>query len=141
MSAYRLCSTTEDWGAVVNSLMKLENYAKQYKWAIGVDFLYAVGNIYDAVKVGQGYVIDGYLVMVDEVKPWYSEQPILTEWLVLKLYQGGSVDGIPPALLEIAKSRGIGMVMTADSSPVNIVAAAYKQAGFSPLTTSFFKVV
>ena len=141
MSAYRLCSTTKDWGAVVNSLMKLENYAKQYKWAIGVDFLYAVGNIYDAVKAGQGYVIDGYLVMVDEVKPWYSKEPILTEWLVIKLYPGGSVDSIPTALLAIAKERGISMVMTADSSPVNIVAEAYQRAGFDKLTTSFFKVV
>lgn len=137
----RLCTTSEDWGAVVNSLTKLENYAKQYKWAIGVDFLHAVGNIHDAIKQGQGYVIDGYLVMLDEVSPWYSKSPILTEWLVLKLYPGGSVDSIPEALLAIAKERGISMVMTADSSPVNIVAEAYQRAGFSKLTTSFFKVV
>lgn len=141
MSFLRAAAIDGDWDAVAQALIKLEQYAQQYKWAIGVDFLHAVGNIYDAIVAGQGYVIDGYLVMVDEVKPWYSEVPILTEWLVIKLYSGGSVDSIPPALLEIAKQRGIGMVMTADSSPVNIVAGAYKRAGFSPLTTSFFKVV
>lgn len=130
-----------DAKAVFDALIKLAQYALKYEWAVGVDLSLATRNIFAAISQGQGYVIDGYLVMVDEVIPWYSERAILTEWLVLKLYNDGNVSSIPPALLEIAKERGIGMVMTADSSPVNIVAEAYKQAGFSQLTTSFFKVV
>jgi hypothetical protein len=130
-----------DWQLVVNALIKLEQYAKKYEWAIEVDFLVAVGQIYDALKLGQGYFVDGYLVMTDETVPWYSTKPVLMEWLVLKLAPGGSVDSIPDALVEIAKARGIGLVMTADSSPVNIVAGAYNRAGFKQLTSSFFKVV
>jgi hypothetical protein len=138
---WRQCDTHGDWAPVVDALIKLEAYAKEYKWAVGVDFSLATGAIYTAIKAGQGYIIDGYLVMLDEVKPWYSDEPILTEWLVMKLYPGGSVDSIPPALVQIAKQRGLKLVMTADSSPVNIVAGAYKRGGFSPLTTSFYKAV
>ena len=139
--SWRACNTEDDWPYVTAALTKLEQYAKAYDWAVEVDFLEAVGNIYDAIVSGQGYVIDGYLVMIDSIKPWYSKSEVLTEWLVLKLYDGGSVDSIPPVLVELAKKYNVAVIMTADSSPVSIVAGAYQRAGFNKLTTSFYKVV
>lgn len=141
MSGYRKVLLAEDYDYIMAALLRLEEYAKEYKWASGVNVDLAAYNLITYIEAGQGYVVDGYLVMVDEIKPWYSNEPILTEWLVLKLFPGGSVDSVPAALIQIAKNRGISMIMTADSSPVNIVAGAYKRAGFNPLTTSFFTVV
>jgi len=81
------------------------------------------------------------LVLTAVVYPWYSTAPVLQEWLVLKLHSGGSVNSIPPALLAIAKERGCSVVITGDSSPISIVAEAYSQADFRPLTQSFYKEV
>lgn len=130
-------------GLVTEALLKLRDYASQYKWANAIDFDKACASVQQTYDDGCAYVVDGYLVLIDVIQPWYSNDKILQEWLVLKLehIEGQSVDSIPPALLAIAKERGCKSVITADSSPVNIVAGAYQRAGFTPLTTSFFKVI
>ena len=123
------------------ALTKLQEYAKTYGWAVGIDYETAVASIMAEVAEDNAYVIDGYLVLTAVVCPWYSTSPVLQEWLVLKLHSGGSVNSIPPALLAIAKEKGCAVVITGDSSPISIVAGAYSQADFRPLTQSFYKEV
>lgn len=135
----RPASTWDDWPATVDALMRLEQYAKAYSWTNTVDFQKACGAIHSFIKDGNALVVSGYLVMIDEVTPWYSNDKILQEWLVLKLYQGGDINDVPAALLAEAKKRGCKSVVTADSSPISIVADAYERAGFVPLTRSFTK--
>ena len=130
-----------DTSAIREALLRLQEYAKAYDFAVGVNFTLGAGAIADAVADGKGYVIDGYLVMVDKIIPWYSTQPVLQEWLVLKLYPGGKVDSIPPTLLVIARLMGCVCVISGDSSPTNIMAKAYSNAGWGHLTTSFYKRV
>jgi hypothetical protein len=130
-----------DGGLIRTALKRLQEYASKYGWAVGVDYEAAVTSILAEVEEGNAYVVQGYLVLVATVYPWYSRLPVLQEWLVLKLENWGTVDSIPPALLTIAKERGCSVVITGDSSPIRIVADAYSNAGFKPLTKSFYKEV
>jgi hypothetical protein len=130
-----------DTSAIRGALDNLQQYASYYPWALDVDFDKACQVVADCVAEGKAYIIDGYLVLIDKIVPWYSNTPVLQEWLVVKVYGEGSVSSIPPALLQIAEQLGCAGVMTADSSPVNIMASAYRKAGFEPLTQSFFKKV
>lgn len=130
-----------DEGLIHAALRRLQAYASKYDWAVGVDYETAVTSIMAEVEAGNAYVVQGYLVLVATVYPWYAKLPVLQEWLVLRLHTGGRVAFVPPALLHIAKERGCSVVITGDSSPISIVADAYSNAGFKPLTKSFYKEV
>lgn len=129
----------QDAAALSDALHRLEAFAKNYSWTNKVDFHKAYSALLDFADAGKAYVIDGYLVMVDVIEPWYSNDRVLQEWLVLKLYTGGTVKSIPLCLLQIARQRACLSVISADSSPISIVADAYQDAGFYPLTRSFYK--
>lgn len=135
--SYRLATLDEDSEAIIRALRKLQDYAKGYDFVHTIDFNVAAANVLTTVESGCASIIDGYLVLMEFLQPWYSEDWILQEWLVLKLYPGGSVDSIPPALKEIAAASECKVIITADSSPVNIVAQAYERAGFHKLTQSY----
>ena len=136
----RLATWEQDRAAILEGCYKLRDYAKSYGFIGTVDFDHGVTSIYNVVTMGNAYIIDGYLVLVAEVEPWYTKDILLQEWLVIKVYPTvNGVKSIPPALLEIAKERGCVMLLTGDSSPVNIMANAYKDAGFHNLTQSFYK--
>ena len=134
-------ATYDDSNLIFKAILKLDRYSDNYDWAIGKDLVKACDSIADAIQAGNAAIVDGYLVCVEVITPWYSNAKVLQEWLVLKLEDGGSTASIPIALQEIAIGRGASLIMSADSSPVNIVAGAYKAAAFKPLTTSFYKVV
>jgi hypothetical protein len=134
---YRLLSYT-DLPDLRAALKKLQAFAASYDWAVGIDFDKATDAIIHEANSGNALVVDGYLVMVAEVTPWYSRDKLLQEWLVLKL-TNGDVSNVPTALTQVAAERGCSLVITADSSPISIVADAYKAAGFSTLTRSFYK--
>lgn len=135
---YRKAERT-DLGCIYDALRGLEQYAKQYSWTNEVDFEKSYSTIEAEVLAGKAYIVEGYLVMTDVLTPWYSNDKILQEWLVLKLYKVGSVESVPKALLAIARELGCKSVISADSSPVNIVGKAYENAGWLPLTRSFTK--
>ena len=134
-------ANSSDEPSIYNALHGLECYAKQYEWAVAVDFEKSYEAIMGEVAAGKAYVVEGYLVMTEVVTPWYSTKSLLQEWLVLKLYKGGSLKALPEALVAIAGRLGCVGVITADSSPVNIVGKAYEESGFTPLTRSFFRKV
>lgn len=138
---YRQLNITLDGKPLEDALRRLQAFAAKYAWVNEINWIKANTAILSFHKDGNAFVVDGYLVMVDTVAPWYSLDEVLQEWLVLKLYDGGSVNSIPPALLAIAKSRGCKTVISADSSPISIVSKAYEDAGFLPLTRSYFKEV
>lgn len=135
---YRKAELT-DLRCIYDALRGLEQYAKQYEWTNSVDFEKAYQTVKVEVLAGKAYIVEGYLVMTDVLTPWYSTDKVLQEWLVLKLYKQGSIDSVPVALLAIAKELGCKSVISADSSPVNIVGRAYEKAGYTPLTRSFTK--
>lgn len=126
-----------DMRAVHDGLRLMEQRAATYPFVVTTSLRKAAVSIEHAIITHNAYVIDGYLVLTDVIKPWYSEDAILQEWYVMRLYKGGTVASIPPALKQIAKDLGCAIIMTADSSPVQIVAAAYEAAGFTKLTQSY----
>jgi hypothetical protein len=128
-----------DTSHIVDALEGLAEYAKAYPWVGEVDRDKACQAIDDTIAAGKAFVVSGYLVLVDVISPWYTSDSLLEEWLVLKLYKGGSVDHIPNALEELRVLFNCSAVVSGDSSPVNIMAGAYKRAGYLPLTTSFYK--
>jgi len=130
-----------DWPDIRQAILKLDHYSDDYDWAVGKDLDKACASIEGAIRNGNVLIVDGYMVCIETLIPWYSNAPVLQEWLVLKIADGGNVKSVPLALEEVAMGYGIKLIMSADSSPVNIVAGAYKEAAFKPLTTSFYKVI
>lgn len=135
---YRLA--TNAWPDVLVALTRLQAFAESYEWVGKVDWDKGTQIIFDTIKAGNAYMVDGYLVLTEVVCPWYTKDLLLQEWLVLKVQVGGNVTAVPKALEEIAKAHNCIAVISADSSPVQLVAAAYKEAGYKPLTNSFYKV-
>ena len=136
---YRLATLLDEWD-IQHALFKLKNYADKYDWAfISVD--HALAAVSSEIAAGNAWIISGHLVLVQRVIPWYSDRAMLQEYLVLKLGCNGVLADVPVALQAIALEQGCVAVITGDSSPLSIVADAYKAAGFSPLTRSFYKKV
>ena len=134
-------ATEEDTRAIRDALWELHSYAKQYNWALEVDFDAGSSAVADCVAEGNAYIVDGFLVLVAVFLPWYSKGRVLQEWLVLKLSEGGDINEVPYALERIAKERDCSLIITADSSPVSIMARTYLGNGFAPLTKSFYRRV
>lgn len=137
---YRL-ATQQDFPALEVALTRLSAYAASYEWATGKCAVTANANLRAEIHRNHGYIVGGYLVMVDAYQPWYSKDYVLQEWLVMRLYEPTGTEAIPAALLQIAKEHNCVAVISGDSSPVNIMAGTYKQAGWFPLTSSFYKRV
>lgn len=135
-------ATVEDRGEVVEACKRLAAYAVKYKWVGEVDYANGLTVLFTEIAKGNAYVIEGYIVFVDEITPWYTQDRLLQEWLIMRLHPApGGLDEVPAVLLDIAKARGCVGVLGGDSSPVNIVAKAYEKAGWLALTKSYFKEV
>ena len=128
-----------DYPTITRRLDEFQQRAEAYGWTNAIDYEKGVAAILSFIDGGMGRIVDGYLVMVDVIEPWYSHDKVLQEWLVIKLYEGGTVDSIPLALSELAREFGCKSIISADSSPVSIMEDAYKRAGFKVLTRSFTK--
>jgi hypothetical protein len=136
-------TVAEDWPSVEEALARFAKVAVSYPFVDGLDFERACTSIKDCIKAGDGYIIDGYLVMTTLLCPWYSTAKILQEWLVLKVYHTPpeGTKNIPEYLESLAARLGATRLITGDSSPVDIMGSTYRSAGFKPLTCSFFKEV
>ena len=132
-----------DWPSVEKALAGFAKVAMNYPFVDGLDFERACTSIKTCIEAGDGYIIDGYLVMTTCFCPWYSTAKILQEWLVLKVYPTPpeGTKHIPAYLERLAVRLGATRLITGDSSPVDIMGSTYRSAGFKPLTCSFFKEV
>jgi hypothetical protein len=135
-------ATVEDRDELVEACKRLAAYAVKYKWVGEVDYTKGLTALFTEIDEGNAYVIEGYIVFVHEITPWYTNDRLLQEWLVMRLHcTHGELTKVPAALLELAKARGCVGVLGGDSSPVHIVAKAYEEAGWVALTKSYFKEV
>lgn len=139
---YRLAED-KDLPHIYTGLAKLESQAARTgQGMVRADFQKACRVVAEVVASKKAYIVGSYLVLTDQFAPWYSNEEVLQEWFILKVYtEGGGLQEVPIALLSIAKSLGCKYVMSGDSSPVNFVAAAYEKAGWKVLTRSFYKGV
>ncbi len=131
--------TAQDITAIEAVMRKQARRISKRPWATASDIEKAVEAVLAACANGGGYMVDGYLVLVDVVVPWHSHQPILHEWLVLKVYHGGSIHSVPNALLQLEKALGCCGIVGGDTSVTATLAAAYAEAGFTPHGKTFFR--
>lgn len=129
-------ATEADLPAIEQALRTLKYHADKYPFVASTSVDKATASLRGLLPHGL-YIVDGYLVAVDTFSPWYSDDKILQEWLVLKLYQGGSTASIPPMLRELAEQLECSVILTGDSSPVQLMAKTYEAAGYYKLTQSF----
>lgn len=134
--SYRL-ATEDDMPAISQALHTLKYHADKYPFVVSTNVAKAERNLQLSIHFGKAYVVDGYFVLTDTFEPWYSDDKVLQESLVLKLYQGGNRASIPPMLRELAEYLECSVIITADSSPVQLMAKTYEEAGFDKLTQSF----
>ncbi|MCA3173556.1 MAG: hypothetical protein ING25_10980 [Burkholderiales bacterium] len=123
---------------------QVKGQPEHYTFAKGHDLNFAYAQLTRSItKPAQGEVvlfIDGYMVFTMVVQPWYGGQPFLQEWFTIKV--GPSINGtlgVVAVLQAFAKGSGLRGVLGGDSSPVSIMAKAYEQSGFVPLTKVYFK--
>jgi hypothetical protein len=117
-----------------------EHYAFAKGYDLGVAYAQLSACIADTASSEVVLFIDGYLVFTTVVHPWYGGQPFLQEWFTIKV--GPSLHGTLGVVQQLeAYAQGVGLrgVLGGDSSPVSIMAKAYEQCGFIPLTKVYFK--
>lgn len=127
-----------DTGAIVEALYRFASRGSEYPSLNKPDFEKGMVEIWNRVDAGDAYVVDGYLVIVKVVTPWYTQESVLSELLVCKLYKG-DITQVPKALEQLARDRGCVSVVCSDSSSHKSLAGAYQAAGFIPLPTPFYK--
>lgn len=128
-----------DWPAIECTMRRQARRIGKRDWAAGSNIEKAVTAVKAACEDGAGYMVDGYLVLVDVVSPWHSDNLVLHEWLVLKVYPGGSISSVPKALIELSKEYGCYGIACGDTSVRATLAAAYAEAGFTPLGKTLFR--
>ena len=138
------------WQTDLPNLMKaLVKFAKQveaqpehYAFANGFDLATAYENLKDAITSYKCLYINGYLVFIDDVKPWYGGPTVLQEWFTIRVED--TQYPLSSAVVDLqawAIDEGYTVILGADSSPTEIMAKAYEANGFTPLTKQYFKEI
>lgn len=118
--------------------MKAYSKAPQMKWA---DDDIAWRALVHNVENKRVYIVGDFAVMADWGYPfWYSEKIALIEDFVLRVSRehGNPLSDVPSALEDIAKSKGIDVVITGDAQGGQ-VDNLYLNAGFSKVATQYMK--
>jgi hypothetical protein len=129
-------------GALVKFAKQVENQPEHYAFANGFNLATAYDNLKDAIISYKCLYIKGYLVFIDEVKPWYGGSPVLQEWFTIRVED--TQYPLSSAVVDLqtwAIDEGYNVILGADSSPTELMAKAYEANGFTPLTKQYFKEV
>jgi hypothetical protein len=123
---------------------QVKEQPEHYTFAKGYDLNFAYAQLASSItQPSQGEVvlfIDGYMVFTTVVQPWYGGQPFLQEWFTIKVGLSlNGTSGVVKSLEAYASYNELRGVLGGDSSPVSIMAKAYEQSGFTPLTKVYFK--
>jgi hypothetical protein len=141
-------ATKRDLGALMVAGVRFAEQVKaqpeHYTFAKGFDLYGGFNKLANCIlKPDQNeyvYVIDGYMVFVSLVTPWYGGSSFMQEWFTIKIGDSvNGVNGVAEALHDLAKELGLAGVLGGDSSPVSIMAKAYDDSGYIPLTKVYFK--
>lgn len=123
---------------------QVKKQPEHYSFAKGYNLEFAYDQLKQSInaplKSELVFYIDGYIVFTSTIVPWYGGQAFLQEWFTIKV--GPSLNGTLGVVQQLeAYAQGVGLrgVLGGDSSPVSIMAKAYEQSGFTPLTKVYFK--
>ena len=84
------------------------------------------------------WLVEGYLVVFAVGTPWYSDQPVLSELLIVRVRPGGTLTGVAQFLKDQARSAGavIVAVGTAFAQSDRALTRLYQSEGFQPEGTT-----
>lgn len=140
--SYRLANGG-DWVAVRAAVVALNVASPLYKYAKRPSLPKALDMVAEAMMKANAYIVDEtYLLIAVEGEAWHSDDTCLEEVLVLKLSPViTSLRGITAALEDIAKAKGLDVIITHDSSINQRMGNLYKRAGYRSITTTYYKEV
>lgn len=80
------------------------------------------------------WFVDGYLVVFDVGKPWYSSSTILHELLVVRVGPGGTLAGVAQFFRDKARELGADLIAvgTAFAKSDRALSRLYQAEGFKP---------
>lgn len=133
--------TPEDTSVIVEALFKFKRLAEQNPLFGSVDTTKALEFIWGQVDGGNAWIADGYLIIAIATKPWYNNDRMLVEQLVVKLDHSGVIASVPAALEAIAKELGCNKVLASDSSRSGTYHRACELAGFIPYSPILYKAI
>ena len=126
---------------IVRAIYKFREQANEHPFFKPVSLSKALGFIWEQCAQGNAWLANGYLIIVSVSTPWYSNERMLVEQLVVKIAKGGTADDIPVVLDLLAAKLGCTKIVTSDSSPSGNVAAACSRAGYLPFSPTLYKVI
>lgn len=104
-------------------------------WDKGMSF------VWGHIDGGNAWIADGYLIIATVAKPWYNNDQLLVEQLVLKINRTGVISSVPIALEQLAKEFGCNKIVVSDSSLYGTYRQACEDAGFLPFSPTLYKVL
>lgn len=86
-------------------------------------------------------LVDGYLVLYDIGTTPYSFKPVLFEYLIIQVTQGGDVRNAISGLIDLAKQNECYAVCSGNSSGRSGLTRLYQRAGFRKVNEAMMKVI
>lgn len=138
--SYRRYQPLEDHLLLETALDDWEAQAPKYGYVDYPNRDKVLANIYNKHLEDDAYIVDSsFLLLVESITPWFADDKILQEVLVLRLRYGGRLASVISAIEDIAYSRGDDKILLSDSSVGLSLSKFYKRKGYSLVTNSFFK--
>lgn len=130
-SAHRVASY-EDWLLVAKALDRLVKRARGKR----VHGIACASTAWQALYDGAAecWFVDGYMVVFQAGRPWYSTETILNELLVVRVGPGGTLRGVVQFLRQQAREAGASLlaVGTAFAPSDRALSRLYQSEGFKP---------
>ncbi len=137
---YRPAEFAKDWDAVVFAVDQLYRNYITYGYSKQPDPRRVEDYIRQHLIRGNAVIVDeAFLVLVGVVEAWHSRDRALEERLVLRLHQGGNINGVPKVLEHLARTLKCDTLLASDSSLGFRMGKVYSRAGMRPITTTYYK--
>lgn len=127
---------------IVSALRELLLFSPNYGWVGKPDLAAGVRHVIEKVDQGNAFVGHGYLLLVSEFEPWYGNDKIMQEELILRLpkqreYRLNRVIGFLTALAEVRKAD---LLLVGNSYTTDALSNIYQSRyGFTPCSTTLYK--
>lgn len=132
-------ATNQDVPIIMAALLRLQAKANGRGQMAFADPMEAELSIRYAIHDGRTRIVDGYFIMFDIGKPWYSTQVMLIEDIILKIEETEApVDVAIQALDIIARELGCKAIAVGDTQ-IGLMVPKYQAAGYTVLGTQLFK--
>lgn len=95
--------------------------------------------LYEQMKRGLAVVEQGYFILYDVGRPWYSKENFLLEELVIRIERTGAPPSVAIAALDSLKEKHGCIAVIAGDTQIGAMVPHYLAAGFTVLGTQLMK--